>query len=326
MEFKPTAGEIANVWKYVIGNQAHLCFLEHWMHHAEDEDLKVILQSSKDLANQIVQQGLGLYQQAGFPQPIGFRVNKDVIPEAPRLMSDKLVLIILQIMSEYGVYGYGLTLGKIETPEVRSFFNKCLKDSADLYQSITEVIHKKGYQHQPIYIPISKQAEFVHEQSFLAGWWGEQRPLSAVEIDSLIFSLRGVILAKTMFMALSQIAKDPKVQKACKRGKEITGKRVEKIQSLNSAEGIPFQATYETELTDSPTSPFSERLIMFEALALAEIAIARYGNALSAVIRRDLSSMLAIYIVETGTYLDDVVSLMIEKEWFEQPPMAADRN
>jgi hypothetical protein len=326
MDFKPTAGEISNIWKYVIGNQAHLCFLEHWMHHAEDKELKVILQKSKDIANHIVNQGIELYQKAGFPQPIGFSLDKDVILDVPRLMSDKLIFFILQVLSEYGVYGYGLTLGKIETSEVMSFFQTCLRNSAELYQFITEIIKKKGYQHQSVYIPIPKKVEFVQEQSFLAGWWGEQRPVNAIEIDSLIFSLRGIILAKTMYMMLSQIAKDSKVRKFCKRGMKITKNRVEKIQSLNTAENLPFQATYETELTDSSISPFSERLIMFEGMSLAEIAIARYGNSLSAVVRRDLSSMFSLYIFETGTFLDDGLSLMIEKKWFEQPPLAAERK
>jgi hypothetical protein len=107
---------------------------------------------------------------------------------------------------------------------------------------------------------------------------------------------------------------------------EATKKRVEKIQSLNTAENLPFQTTFETELTDSSFSPFSERLIMFESVSLAEIAIARHGNALSAVSRRDLGVMFARYIVEAGTFLDDGVSIMIEKKWFEQPPMAAKRK
>lgn len=326
MEFKPTAGEISNIWRYIIGNQAHLCFLEHWILHAEDEDLKVILQRSKDLAQQIVKEGIELYDRAGFPQPIGFTINKDVIPDAPRLMSDKLVLFTLQILSEYGVYGYGLTLGKTETPEVLAYIKKCLFNSTELYQNITEAIYKKGYQHQPVYIAPPKQSELVQEQSFLAGWWGEQRPLSAIEIDSLFYSLRGVMLAKIRLMAFSQIVKDPKVQKYCKRGKDIAAKRVEKLQSLNATENLPFLATYESEITDSSTSPFSDQLIMFETLSLVEIAISRYGNALSIVARRDLSAMFATYIVETGTFLDDGLSLMIEKKWFEQPPMASERN
>ncbi|MED1471617.1 DUF3231 family protein [Bacillus salipaludis] len=283
-------------------------------------------QRSKDQANQIVKEGLELYEKAGFPRPIGFNLEKDAILEAPKLMSDKMVIITLQILSEYGVYGYGLTIGKTETPEVLAYIKRSLINATELYQNITEVIHKKGYQHQPVYIPVPNQAEYVQEQSFLAGWWGEQRPVTAIEIDSLIFSLRGVMLAKIMLIVFSQIAKDPKVQKFCNRAKEIAGKRVERIQSLNTTENLPFLATYESELTGSSISPFSDKLIMFEAVALVEIAITRYGNALSTVERRDLSAMFALYIVETGTLLDDGLSLMIEKKWFEQPPMAAARK
>lgn len=326
MNFKPTAGEMANIWQFIISNQAQLCLLEHWIVHAEDKDLQKMLQQSKHAANSIIQQGLELYLKAGFPKPIGFSLDKDVHLDAPRLMSDKLILISLQILSEYGVYGYGLTYGKTTTPEVLSYFETCINYSIDLYKNYTKILKKRGYEHNPVYIPVPTEAEMVNNQSFLAGWWGEQRPVTALEIDSLIFGLRGVILAKTFFMVFSQIAGDTKVKKFCERGKQLTGKRVEKIQSLNTSENLPFQATHETEITDSTISPFSDKLIMFESLALSQIAIARYGNALSSVVRRDLSTMFAFYIVETGTFLDDGLEIMIEKQWLEQPPLAANKK
>jgi hypothetical protein len=325
MDFKPTAGEIANLWNLIIGKQAHLCLLEHWLYHVEDPDIKAILLHCKEDAQKIVQQSSDLYTRAGFPAPIGFSVGKDVVVKAPVLMTDKLVLVLLQILSEYGIYGYGLSVGKIKTPEVLSFFKKCLNDAADLYQSITELAQKLGYNHQPVFIPPPKHAEIANKQSYLSGWWGQQRPVNAMEVDNLIFSLRGVILAKSMFMAFSQIARDNKVKKFLERGEEICTKRIERLQTLNSSENIPFQATYETEVSSTTNAPFSDKLLMFEALSLAQIAIARYGNALSSVIRRDLSTMFAMYIVETGTFLDDGISLMIEKQWFEQPPLAVNR-
>ncbi|MEH7095351.1 DUF3231 family protein [Neobacillus vireti] len=326
MELKPTAGEISNLWQFIIANQAHLCLLTYWDFHAEDEDLKKILDQSKKTATKIVEDGLALYTKAGFTPPIGFNLNSDVSPEVPRLMSDKLILFILHVLSEYGIYGYGLTLGKTDHPEVLPFFETCLKNSTELYRMITETVHKKGYGHQPVYIPELKQPEMIEHHSFVSGWWGDQRQLTGIEIDNLIFSLRGVVLAKTMFMIFSQIAKDPKVQKYCRRGKNIAGKRVERFQSFNTAENLPFLATFESEITGSTISPFSDRLIMFEALSLAQIAIARYGNALSFVVRRDLSSLFGFLIVETGTFLDDGLNLMIEYKWLEQPPMAASKN
>lgn len=326
MEIKPSAGEISNLWKFIIGNQAQLCLLEHWRACSEDADLSKLLEVLIEEASRISSQGVTLYKKAGFPEPIGFNLETDLFPDAPKLMSDRLVLFILQVLSEYGVYGYGLTLGKTDTPEVLTFIRSCLDNAADLYQQITELIKIKGFQHQPIFVPPPKEAQMVQHHSFLAGWLGEQRPISAVEIDNILYSLRGVILAKTMFMAFSQVAKDKKIQKYCNRGKDLTGKRVERLQTIQASENLPFQATYETEVTDSTISPFSDRLILFEAISLAQIAVARYGNALSTMIRRDLSSIFAAYIAETGTFLDDGVNLMIDFNWFEQPPLAADRN
>jgi hypothetical protein len=324
MSFKPSASEIANLWQFIISNQAHLCMLEHWIHHSEDKDLIKRLQHSKDVANRIVKDGLDLYRKAGFPAPIGFSLSQDLNLEAPRLMSDKLVMFTLQILSEYGVYGYGLNLGKTETPEVLSFFKQCLSDSVEIYQSFRTLNKNKGYGHQPVIIPPPNEAEFVQKQSFLAGWFGEKRPVNAVEIDNLIFSLRGAILAKSLLMVFSQIAKDTDLYNHCNNGKEMIGKRLEKIQSLNSAEDLPFHPTYETEITDSTVSPFSDRLIMFEALALTQIAIFRYGNALSSVVRRDLSAMFAKFIAETGFYLENGLKLSIDKNWLEEPPLAPD--
>lgn len=36
------------IWNIVVRNQVNLCLQEHWLEHADDEDLKVILQRSKD--------------------------------------------------------------------------------------------------------------------------------------------------------------------------------------------------------------------------------------------------------------------------------------
>ena len=326
MSFKPTASEIANLWQFIISNQAHLCMLEHWIQHAEDKDLKKKLQHSKDVAKQIVKDGTELYIKAGFPAPIGFSLAQDLNLETPRLMSDKLVIFTLQILSEYGLYGYGLNLGKTETPEVNSFFKQCLSDSVEIYHGFRDLIKNKGYGHQPVIIPPPNEAEFVQKQSFLVGWLGEKRPVNALEIDNLIFSLRGAILAKSLLMVFSQIAKDTDLYNHCSKGKEMIGKRLEKIQSFNTAENLPFHPTYETEITDSTVSPFSDRLLMFEALALTQIAIVRYGNALSSVVRRDLSVMFAKFIVETGFYLEDGLKLSIDKNWLEQPPLASDRD
>lgn len=326
MEFKPTAAEIANIWEFIISNQAQLCMLEHWDFHAQDQDLKNLLKQSKDTANKIVKNGLKLYKKAGFPEPIGFSQKKDVIPDAPRLMSDKAVLVMLQILAEYGVYGYGLALGKVITPEIIDYFQMCLTDSTNLYKTNVNINEKKGYKSVPVYVPIPKKAEMVKHPSFIAGWLGEQRPLNALEVDSLLLSLRGVMLAKFFYIILAQIANDRDLRKFCQKSKQLCAKRVDRIQSLNSKENLPYQPTYESEITDSTISPYSDKLIMFQAMLFYQIAVARYGNALSSVVRRDISAMFAKYILETGLISDEGLKLSIEKGWFEQPPLVVDRD
>ncbi len=57
MDFKPTAGEIANIWKFIVGNEGQLCILEHFSKQAEDKELKRLLERSKVIANVIIQEG-----------------------------------------------------------------------------------------------------------------------------------------------------------------------------------------------------------------------------------------------------------------------------
>ncbi|PDY15588.1 hypothetical protein COJ87_19490 [Bacillus cereus] len=53
--------------------------------------------------------------------------------------------------------------------------------------------------------------------------------------------------------------------------------------------------------------------MLFEALNVAQIDIVRLGNAISIVIRCDLSSMFTRLIAETGLYLDEGLRLIIDK-------------
>jgi hypothetical protein len=321
MPFKPTAGEIANIWQFIITNQSHVCLMEHWMHHAEDPGVQTILKQGHKMANWIVKEGITLYKKAGFPPPIGFSVEKDVTTDTPKLMTDQLVLTVLHILSEYGVYGYGLTLGKTVTPEVLSYFQTCLKDSVKLYQMITEEVTRKGQGLKPVYAPAPERAEMIEHQNFLFGWRGEQRSLILPEVDNLLFSFRGVLLAKMMFMIFEKLVKDPEVKKIVGKAKKVAAKRLETFQNLGASEGLPFQPTFENDIAGVTESPYSDRLILFKTMVLAQISVARYGNALSSVMRRDLNVLYAQLIVESGLFIEDAMKVMIDKKWMDQPPL-----
>jgi spore coat protein CotF len=325
MEFKITASEAANLWLFITSNKSSMCLLEHGLRHVDDTDTKRILEHAKQAAEWIIHQASVLYEKAGFPNPIGFG-KEDVTLDAPRLFSDRWQLFDIQIMSQYGLSGYSLAYGECSTPVIREFLSRCIEKTRELNHTINEVIVQKGQAAMPIYPNPSDKAEMIQKRSFLSGWFGHQRPMNLIEVNNILFSLRGVILAKTKFMAFSQIARDEKVKTYCARGTEMCAKRIELLQSIMTHEQLPFQATFETEVTDSTTSPFSDRLIMYRSLLLCQLAIARYGTAFSTSTRKDFSTTYTRLIAETSVYAEDGLNLMIDKEWYEQPPLITNRD
>ncbi|MBY6054784.1 DUF3231 family protein [Cytobacillus firmus] len=104
------------------------------------------------------------------------------------------------------------------------------------------------------------------------------------------------------------------------RAKKGAAKRLETFQKLGVSEGLPFQLTFENDITNVTESSYSDRLILFKTIVLVQISIARYGNALSSVMRRDLNALYARLLVESGTFVDDAMNVMIDKKWMDQPP------
>lgn len=174
---------------------------------------------------------------------------------------------------------------------------------------------------KPVYAPAPERAEMIEHQNFLFGWRGEQRSLILPEVDNLLFSFRGVLLAKMMFMVFEKLVKDPEVKKIVGKAKKVAAKRLETFQNLGASEGLPFQSTFENDIAGVTESPYSDRLILFKTMVLAQISVARYGNALSSVMRRDLNVLYARLIVESGTFIDDAMKVMIDKKWMDQPPL-----
>jgi hypothetical protein len=54
--------------------------------------------------------------------------------------------------------------------------------------------------------------------------------------------------------------------------------------------------------------------------------IRSYANSISVNGRRDLAAMYSRFILDVGFYVEDAMSIMIENDWMERPPEAADRN
>jgi hypothetical protein len=71
-------------------------------------------------------------------------------------------------------------------------------------------------------------------------------------------------------------------------------------------------------VTNSTTSPFSDKLMMFHTQVLIQASIAFYGAALSVSMRKDLASHYLRLTGEVLLYAEDGTNIMINNGWLEK--------
>jgi hypothetical protein len=185
---------------------------------------------------------------------------------------------------------------------------------------------EKGIVSRPPFINPPATVEFIEKQSFMSGFLGEKRPLNCIEISNLYWDLRKVQLSKSATMGFAQVAKSEEVKKYLWRGVEIYAKHIKTIANTMSDDHLPQPKSEESEITNSTTAPFSDRLMMYHKSLFGATTIGIYGSALGTCQRIDLAVNFSNFIVEMGKYMEDGFNIMIDNNWAEQPPMADDRE
>jgi hypothetical protein len=323
---KLTSSEIANIWTNYMSDTAAICTLNSYMTHVEDKEIRSIIEFTLKLSEAHVQKLQAFFNEEQHPIPDGFSLKTDVNKEASRLYTDDFYLFYIQNVGKIGMEFYTQCLSNCARLDLCEYFTECLNESARLLNKSTEIMLKKGTFIRAPYIPTAKKVEYVHKQSYLAGWFGHRRPLSAIEISHIYFNLIQNQLGRTFLMGLSQVAKSQQVRDYMVRGRDISDKHVEIFGSLLSKEFLPSASTWDTLPTDSTISPFSDKLIMFHTTTLNAAGITHYGRSFSMSPRHDLGTIYVRLTAEVAHYGEDGTNIMIENGWLEKPPQAIDRD
>nr|WP_275899693.1 DUF3231 family protein [Bacillus piscicola] len=175
-------------------------------------------------------------------------------------------------------------------------------------------------------IPISKEVDFVQKQSFLTGWFGERRPLTASEISNLHGNIQRNELGIATLTGFSQSTKSKAVKDYIVRGIEIAQKHVRLFRSVLDEANVPTPMRSDTMVTEATAAPFSDKLMTFHVTGLITIGISYYSMAITTNARRDLAALYSRLIAEIGLYSEDGANLMIENGWLEEPPRMVDRK
>lgn len=127
-------------------------------------------------------------------------------------------------------------------------------------------------------------------------------------------------------IGFSQVAKMDQVKSYFRRGREIAGKHYDILSQILRQENLTSPPIFDPLVTTSTVSPFSDKLMMAHKLDMYSMRVRSYGNALAFSVRHDLAAKYGRLLLEVGNYVEDGANIMIEHEWMERVPQAADRE
>lgn len=322
---KLTAGEISELFNTYLNNSASIYVLTYFLEKAVDPEIKSVISMSLASSQNMVAQIAGIFNSINHPVPKGFSAE-DVNPKAQCLYSDKFMLTFIRYMARFGLTNYGEARASSVRADVRAFFDGCINSTMQILNQSDEILLSKGLYMKEPSIPIPDKIDFVLKQSFMSGFFGEQRPLNASEINRLYLNHHRNSLGKAFLIGLIQTTKNTEIKDYLMRGKNIAEKHMHTASSFLEDEDLPVPMSLDSEVTTSTETVFSDKLIIFYVVGLNALGIGTNGISLSRVMRRDISLAITRFITEIALYAEDGFNIMIDKEWFERMPEAADRK
>ncbi|WP_226037573.1 DUF3231 family protein [Aquibacillus saliphilus] len=322
-----TAPELANLWTQYMNDTMSLCVIRFLLEKCEDEETRSILRVSIDLSKNHIRKIADFLTEESYPIPQGFN-EEDVNLDAPRLFSDNLILVYMQVMTLHGMNSYSLCTTTSIRADQRSYYAKCISETSQLYDRILSLMLAKGILSIPPILnpPNPKQVEFIDNQNYLAGWFGKKRPLNAVEISGIHYNMLKTMVKVVLEIAFGQVAKSKEVRNYFRRGSNICEKQLKELTTLLADDHLPAPKSWQSDVTNSTEAPFSDKLMLFHVVGLVAVAVGYYGAALSAGQRRDIMFKYTKLIGEIGLYAEDGANLLIKNGWMEKPPMVDDRD
>lgn len=320
-----TAPELSSLWTQYMFETMSVCFFKYALAHIEDKDIYEIYQKALDLSESHVQQITIFLDGEKYPIPKGF-TEEDVQRDAPRLFQDPFYFNYLYIMILQGLTGYALSVGTSIRADLRTYYITCNTETMKLFDTTLDALLSKGLFTRPPVISPPEQVDFVKHQSFLSGWFGERRPLTAMEIGDITYNMNKMNLHVALKVGFGQVAASDKVRKYITRGMELSNKHISIFQQIFNEEKLNSPVSWQSLVTDSTVAPFSDKLMMYQIQLSTQIAIAFYGAALSVTSRRDIAMQYGVLTAELTAYGEDGVNLMIDNGWMEEPPRATDRR
>ncbi|MEH7530072.1 DUF3231 family protein, partial [Priestia megaterium] len=291
----------------------------------EDQSIKATFEDAiKTFAKQ-KKQIVAFIENEGFPVPIGF-TESDLNKGTEKLFTDIFCLNYLHIMTLHGLLGHTTSLGVSVREDLRQFYDSCDNDAKRMYHQTIELLLEKGnFQRDPYFYP-TENPEFISSQDFTDGFFGKGRRLSAPEIISISFNLKKSIMAKTLSIGFSQVTQSKEVRKFLEDSEKTADGQIQAFSKIMHTDNLPVPMSWETEVTTSRDSPFSDKLMMYHIGFLFQAAQVYHGTGLASAMRTDLVTTYEGIILKNLIVTKKWFDIMVKNKWLEQPPLAPNRK
>ncbi|SFH56944.1 Protein of unknown function [Priestia megaterium] len=323
---KLSASEIAQLWSSYMNSSMCHCLFTYFSKVVEDTQVQSILAKGLELTEKHLQKLTTIFHKEKFPVPQGFVVKDDVNTSAPKLFSDSFMLYFSYSMGAMALNFYAVAKTVSVRSDIDTYFSECILELSEFDSATKNLLLSKGLFIRSPYLNPSQEVSFVKDQKFMSGWFGDKRPLSAIEITHLFLNLQRNALGKAVMIGFSQVAQSKEVGKFMVRGKEIAFKHTEVFGSVLKDNDLPAPMTWDNEVTNSKIAPFSDKLMMFMTTALIGLSVGFYGTAMATSTRKDLSVHYVRLSAEIAKYAEDGAKIMISNVWLEEPPLSEDRD
>jgi len=324
-KLKLTSSEIGSLWAEYVNGTMTDTVNRYMVSIIEDEAIKAIFEDAIRTFEKQKKQLVTFIENEGFPVPIGF-TESDLNKGTERLFTDIFCLNYLHIMTLHGLLGHSTSLGVSVRKDLRYFYDSCDNDGKRMYHQTIELLLEKGnFQRDPLFYP-DKNPKFVSSQDFTDGLFGKERRLAATEIISISFNLKKSIMAKTLSIAFSQVAQTKEVRKFLENSEQTANEQIQAFSKIMQADNLPAPKSWETEVTTSTDSPFSDKLMLYHIGFLFQAAQAYHGTGLASAMRTDLVTTYESIILKNLMVTKKWFNLMVQNKWLEQPPLAPNRK
>lgn len=324
-ELKLTSAEIGTLWGEYINGTAVDIINRYMLSIIEDEKIKVLFEDAIKIFDTQKNQIKLFMENEGFPIPVGF-TESDLNKGNKRLFSDIFCLHYLHIMTLHGLLGHSTSLSSSVRKDLRHFYDSCSNDGMSMYHRTTELLLEKGhFQRDPYFYP-ETTPEFVSGQKFIDGYFGDKRPLASTEIIALSLNLKKKVMEKSLSIGFSQVTQSKEVRKFLEKAQNASDQQIQTLSQILKGDKLPVPMSWESEITTSQDSPFSDKLMLYHIGFLLQSAQAYHGAGLASAMRIDLVTTYEKIVLKNISITKEWFNLMTKNKWLEQPPLAPNRK